>query len=114
MHVGVIGATAQAGSAMVAILEDRAFPLDRLSLYASARSAGSTVRFRDEDLVVEDASAASFEGLDLVLMAAGKATSLALAPNIAASGALVIDNSSAWRSDPDVPLVVVEVNAHAL
>jgi aspartate-semialdehyde dehydrogenase len=114
MDVGVVGATGQAGSAMVAILEERAFPLERLRLLASSRSVGRTVRFRGEELVVEDAAVASFDGLDLVLMAAGKSTSRELAPRIAATGAIVVDNSSAWRSDPDVPLVVVEVNAHAL
>jgi aspartate-semialdehyde dehydrogenase len=114
MDVGVVGATGQAGSAMVLILESRAFPLERLRVFASARSAGQKVAFRGEQLAVEDAASADFAGLDLVLMAAGKATSLELAPRIAAAGAIVIDNSSAWRADPDVPLVVVEVNAHAL
>ena len=114
MHVGVVGATGQAGSTMVSVLEERSFPLDRLSLFASSRSAGTTIAFRGVQLSVADAATASFEGLDLVLMAAGKATSLELAPRIAAHGGIVIDNSSAWRADPDVPLVVVEVNAHAL
>jgi aspartate-semialdehyde dehydrogenase len=114
MDVAVVGATGQAGSAMVSILEERAFPLDRLRVLASARSAGQTLRFRDEDLVVEDAATARFEGLELVLMAAGKATALELAPKMAAAGAVVVDNSSAWRADPEVPLVVVEVNADAL
>jgi aspartate-semialdehyde dehydrogenase len=114
MHVGVVGATGQAGSAMVTVLSERGFPLDRLSLYASSRSAGTKVEFRGESLTVEDATEADFKGTDLVLMAAGKHTSLELAPRMAAQGAIVVDNSSAWRGDPDVPLVVVEVNAHAL
>jgi aspartate-semialdehyde dehydrogenase len=114
MDVGVVGATGQAGSAMVTILEARDFSLDRLRLFASSRSVGRTVGFRGEQLSVEDAATADFGGLDLVLMAAGKATSLALAPRIASLGAIVVDNSSAWRADPDVPLVVVEVNLHAL
>jgi len=99
---------------MVAILEERGFALDELRLYASARSAGREVRFRDAPLVVEDAAVAPAARLDLVLMAAGAATSRELAPKLVAEGAVVIDNSSAWRDDPAVPLVVVEVNAHAL
>jgi aspartate-semialdehyde dehydrogenase len=114
MDVGVVGATGQAGSAMVAMLEERSFPVDRLSLYASSRSAGSSVAFCGESFVVEDAHLADFRGLDVVLMAAGGATSRSLAPRIAETGAIVVDNSSAWRADPDVPLVVVEVNAHTL
>jgi aspartate-semialdehyde dehydrogenase len=114
MDLGVVGATGQAGSAMVSILESRAFPIGRLRVFASARSAGCELAFRGERLVVEDAATADFAGLDFVLMAAGKATSLELAERIAAEGAVVVDNSSAWRADPDVPLVVVEVNVHAL
>ena len=114
MHVGVVGATGAAGAAMVEILATREFPLERLRVFASERSAGREVEFRGERLVVEDAATAEFTGLSIVLMAAGKATSLELAPRIVEAGAVVIDNSSAWRMDPDVPLVVVEVNAHAL
>jgi aspartate-semialdehyde dehydrogenase len=114
MHVGVVGATGQAGSAVVSMLEERKFPVDRLTLYASARSAGTTVAFHHERVEVVDAATAEFSGLDVVLLAAGAATSRALAPRIAATGAIVIDNSSAWRADPDVPLVVVEVNPEAL
>jgi aspartate-semialdehyde dehydrogenase len=114
MNVGIVGATGQAGSAMVEILEERQFPVGRLALYASARSVGTTISFAGEELSVEDAGQADFAGLDVVLMAAGGATSRALAPKIAATGAIVIDNSSAWRNDPDVPLVVVEVNGHTL
>jgi aspartate-semialdehyde dehydrogenase len=114
MNVGVVGATGQAGSAMVSILEERGFAVDGLRLFASERSAGTKVRFKGEDLVVEDATMADYAGLDIVLMAAGGGTSRVLAPLIAAAGAIVVDNSSAWRMDPDVPLVVPEVNAHAL
>jgi aspartate-semialdehyde dehydrogenase len=114
MDVGVVGATGQAGSAMVSILEERGFPLERLRAFASARSAGRSVAFRGEPVVVEDAATARYEGLGLVLMAAGKQTARDLAPRIAAAGAIVVDNSSAWRADPDVPLVVVEVNVQDL
>ena len=114
MNVGVVGSTGQAGSQMVAILEERGFPVERLELFASVRSAGSSVSFRGEGHVVADAASASYRGLDVVLMAAGGATSRELAPRIAAEGAIVVDNSSAWRSDPEVPLVVAEVNPGAL
>jgi aspartate-semialdehyde dehydrogenase len=114
MDVGVVGATGQAGSAMVSMLEERKFPVDRLALFASSRSVGRSVSFRGDAVAVQDAANADWRGLDLVLMAAGRATSSALAPLIAEQGAIVIDNSSAWRADPDVPLVVVEVNGHEL
>jgi aspartate-semialdehyde dehydrogenase len=114
MHVGVVGATGQAGSAMVAMLEERKFPLDRLSLFASARSVGATVRFCDEELVVGDAATATFGGFDLVLLAAGATASREFSPRIAAAGGIAIDNSSAFRRDPEVPLVVSEVNPEAL
>jgi len=115
MDVGVVGATGQAGSAMLEVLAERgAVRYGQLRVFASPRSAGSTLRFCGEDLVVEDADTADLHGLGIVLMAAGKATSLELAPRLAELGAIVVDNSSAWRADPDVPLVVAEVNAHAL
>ena len=99
---------------MLRILDERAFPVDELRLFASARSAGRTITWHGQDLPVEDADTADFAGLDLALFSAGKTASLALAPKVAAAGAIVIDNSSAWRMDPDVPLVVPEVNADAL
>lgn len=99
---------------MLRILDERAFPVDELRLFASARSAGRTISWRGQDLTVEDADTADFAGLDLALFSAGKAASLVLAPKVVAAGATVIDNSSAWRMDPDVPLVVPEVNAEAL
>jgi aspartate-semialdehyde dehydrogenase len=113
-HVGVVGATGLVGELLRSILAERAFPLASLRLFASARSAGTTLRWRHEDIVVEDAATADFTGLDIVFFSAGGATSRALAPKVAAAGAIVIDNSSAWRSDPEVPLVVSEVNPHAL
>jgi aspartate-semialdehyde dehydrogenase len=96
------------------ILEDRAFPVDEIRYFASARSAGRTLPWKGADVVVENADAADPSGLDIALFSAGAAGSRALAPTFAAVGATVIDNSSAWRMDPDVPLVVAEVNPHAL
>lgn len=96
------------------ILAERDFPVESLRLFASARSVGKQLPWRGKDIGVEDASSATFDGLDIVFFAAGAATSRQIAPLVAAAGAIVIDNSSAWRSDPDVPLVVSEVNPHAL
>ncbi len=112
--VGVVGATGQVGAVMLRLLEERDVPLDALRLFASARSAGTTLTFRGQQITVEDASTADVAGLDLALFSAGGATSKELAPRYAAAGATVIDNSSAWRMDPDVPLVVSEVNPEAL
>jgi len=113
-RVGVVGATGLVGGMMRELLAERDFPLAQLRLFASARSAGTKVDFKGTQVVVEDASTADFAGLDIVFFSAGGDTSRALAPRAAAAGAVVIDNSSAWRSDPDVPLVVAEVNPHAL
>lgn len=113
-HVGVVGATGLVGGMMRELLAERDFPLASLRLFASARSAGSKIDFQGQEIVVEDAATADFAGLDIVFFSAGGSTSRALAPKAAAAGAVVIDNSSAWRSDPDVPLVVAEVNPHAL
>ncbi|NJP75051.1 aspartate-semialdehyde dehydrogenase, partial [Streptomyces sp. C1-2] len=109
MRVGIVGATGQVGTVMRRILVERAFPVTELRLFASARSAGSVV----DGVTVEDAAQADYTGLDIVLFSAGGATSKALAEKVAGQGAVVIDNSSAWRRDPDVPLVVSEVNPHA-
>ena len=114
MRVGVFGATGQVGGVMLRILQERSFPLEELRVFASARSAGRTLPFAGTEVTVEDADTASFAGLDLALFSAGATASKALAPRVAAAGATVIDNSSAWRMDPDVPLVVPEVNAEAL
>ena len=113
-RVGVVGATGLVGGMMRELLAERDFPLAELRLFASARSAGTKVDFKGAEVVVEDASTADFAGLDIVFFSAGGDTSRELAPKAAAAGAVVIDNSSAWRSDPDVPLVVAEVNPHAL
>ena len=108
--VAVVGATGQVGTVMLRLLDERDFPIGKLRLFASARSAGSTLRFRDEDIVVEDAATADLAGIDIALFSAGATSSKALAPKFAAAGAVVIDNSSGWRMDPEVPLVVSEVN----
>ena len=110
LNVGIVGATGVVGSTMLAILKERNFPIANLRLFASARSAGKQI----DGVTIEDAATADFSGLDVVLFSAGGSTSKALAPKVAAAGAIVIDNSSAWRSDPEVPLVVAEVNPHAL
>ncbi|MEU2026585.1 aspartate-semialdehyde dehydrogenase [Streptomyces sp. NPDC016469] len=114
MKVGIVGATGQVGTVMRGILAERKFPVDELRLFASARSAGSVIEWQGRDIIVEDASTADYTGLDIVLFSAGGATSKALAEKVASQGAVVIDNSSAWRKDPQVPLVVSEVNPHAV
>ena len=113
VNVGIVGATGQVGSVVLRILAERNFPVAQLRLFASARSAGSTITWQDRDIVVEDAATADPTGLDIAIFSAGATTSRALAPAFAAAGVTVIDNSSAWRMDPDVPLVVSEVNPEA-
>lgn len=95
---------------MRAILQERNFPADEVRFFSSARSAGKSLPWHDTQIVVEDAATADLSGIDIAIMSAGGATSRELAPKLAASGATVVDNSSAWRKDPDVPLVVAEVN----
>jgi aspartate-semialdehyde dehydrogenase len=114
MRIGIFGATGQVGGVMLNVLREREFPVEELRLFASARSAGRTIAWGDQQLTVEDADTAAFDGLDLALFSAGATASRALAPKVAAAGVTVIDNSSAWRMDPEVPLVVPEVNADAL
>src|SRR5262245_51183371 len=114
MKVGIVGATGVVGELMRAVLAEREFPVSSLRLFASARSAGKTLAWKKTEIKVEDASSADYSGLDIVFFSAGGATSRKLAPIVAAAGAVVIDNSSAWRMDPDVPLVVSEINPHAL
>jgi aspartate-semialdehyde dehydrogenase len=110
VRVGVVGATGQVGGVMREVLAERGFPVSDIRFFASARSAGRTLPWQGTDVTVEDAETADWSGLDIALFSAGGATSRALAPVVAAAGATVIDNSSAWRMDPDVPLVVSEVN----
>jgi aspartate-semialdehyde dehydrogenase len=110
MRIGVVGATGQVGSVMRRLLDERAFPVDEIRYFASSRSAGTTLPWKGREVVVEDAETADPSGLDIALFSVGAAASKALAPKFAATGAIVIDNSSAWRMDPDVPLIVSEVN----
>jgi len=96
------------------VLVERSFPVDEIRFFASTRSAGRTLPWGDGEVTVEDSATADFAGLDVALFSAGKYTAKELAPKVAAAGATVIDNSSAWRMDPDVPLVVSEVNPEAV
>ncbi|HEY5274336.1 MAG TPA: aspartate-semialdehyde dehydrogenase [Acidimicrobiales bacterium] len=114
MNIGIFGATGQVGSVVRSILLERGFPITTARFFASARSAGTTIAFAGDEVPVEDLATASFEGLDIAIFSCGKYASREFAPRVAAAGAIVIDNSSAWRMDPDVPLVVPEVNEEAL
>jgi len=114
LRVGVVGATGQVGGVMRRLLEERELPIEQIRFFASARSAGTTLPWKGRDVLVENAETADPTGLDIALFSAGGATSRAQAPRFAAAGVVVIDNSSAWRMDPDVPLVVAEVNPEAV
>jgi len=109
-NVAIVGATGLVGGVMRTILEERSFPVDSLRLFASPRSVGKTLPWKGHDVTVEDAATDDLAGIDIALFSAGGSTSKALAEKYAAAGAVVIDNSSAWRMDPQVPLVVSEVN----
>lgn len=112
MRVGVVGATGQVGSVMRTLLDERNFPISELRFFASARSAGTKLPWRNTEITVEDAATADPSGLDIALFSAGATSSRELAPKFAAAGVVVIDNSSAFRMDPEVPLIVSEVNGH--
>ncbi|MPY78112.1 MAG: aspartate-semialdehyde dehydrogenase [Actinophytocola sp.] len=114
MRIGIVGATGQVGAVMRRLLEERNFAVDEIRYFASSRSAGSTLPWRGSDVVIEDLETADPSGLDVALFSAGGSTSKAHAPRFAEAGVTVIDNSSAWRLDPDVPLVVSEVNPQAV
>ena len=113
-NVAVVGATGQVGAVMRRLLDERDFPIKSLRFISSARSAGSTLEFRGEQITVEDVATADKSGIDIALFSAGGAASKQYAPEFAEAGAIVIDNSSAWRLDPSIPLVVSEVNPHAI
>ncbi len=108
--VAVVGATGQVGGVVLRLLAERNFPVSSLRVMSSARSAGSGITWQGQEYVVEDAAIADLSGIDIAIFSAGGGTSRELAPKFASAGAIVIDNSSAWRMDPDVPLVVSEVN----
>ncbi len=111
-RIGVVGATGQVGVVMRRLLEERDFPADEVRFFASSRSAGTTLPWKGGEIVVEDASTADPSGLDIALFSAGATTSRAQAPRFAEAGVTVVDNSSAFRKDPAIPLVVSEVNPH--
>jgi aspartate-semialdehyde dehydrogenase len=114
MRVAIVGATGQVGVVLRSILVERGFPVDEMRYLASSRSAGTTLPWGDQEILVEDAYTADLSGIDLALCSAPASVSRTVAPRLAEAGAIVIDNSSAWRMDPDVPLVVPEANAEAL
>jgi len=111
LHIAVVGATGAVGQEMVLTLERRKFPVSKITLLASARSVGKTLKFQGEDIPVNELKADSFKGIDIALFSAGSSISKEFAPIAAKSGCSVIDNSSAFRMDQDVPLVVPEINA---
>lgn len=113
-NVAVAGATGAVGNQMITCLEDRSFPVKSIKFLASHRSAGRKLRFKGDTVVVEEMTEDSFKGVDIALFSAGGSTSKQFAPIAAESGCVVVDNSSQWRMDPDVPLVVPEVNPHAI
>ena len=112
-HVAIAGATGAVGQEIIKCLEERDFPVGKLTLLASARSAGRKLRFRDSEIEVRELTQDSFKGVDIALFSAGGSLSLEYAPSAASAGAVVVDNSSAFRMDPEVPLVVPEVNPEA-
>lgn len=114
LRIGIVGATGLVGQAMREILDERGFPASEMRFFASSQSLGRKLPWRSKEVWIEDASTADYSGLDVVLFSAGASISRSLAPKAAAAGAIVVDNSSAWRMDPEVPLVVSEVNPHAL
>ncbi|WP_370617298.1 aspartate-semialdehyde dehydrogenase [Mumia sp. Pv 4-285] len=114
LKIGVVGATGQVGGVMRTLLQERAFPIDEIRFFASERSAGKTLSYAGQDIVIEDAATADPTGLDVALFSAGATMSRVQATRFAEAGVTVIDNSSAWRKDPEVPLVVSEVNPEAI
>lgn len=113
-NVAVVGATGAVGNQMIRCLEERQFPVKSIKLLASFRSVGRKIRFKGNDIEVHELTEKGFKGFDIALFSAGGGTSKKFAPLAAKDGCIVVDNSSAWRMDPDVPLVVPEVNPHAI
>ena len=114
VNVAILGATGRVGQELLKVLEERNFPLKELRLLASARSKDATIKWKGKDYPVQEVTEESFKGIDIVLASAGNDQSLKWAPIAAKAGAVVIDNSNAFRMDPSVPLVVPEVNGHAI
>lgn len=112
--VAVVGATGAVGAQMIKMLEESNLPIDKIRYLASARSAGKTLQFKEENITIEETTETAFEGVDIALFSAGGSTSAKYAPYAVKAGAVVVDNTSHFRQNPDVPLVVPEVNAHAL
>jgi len=110
-HVAIVGATGAVGIEMIKTLEKRNFPVGKLTLLASARSVGKKLKFKGQDIAVTELTKGSFAGIDIALFSAGGGISKEFAPIAAKAGCVVVDNSSAFRQDPDVPLVVPEINA---
>lgn len=110
INIGVVGATGLVGRKMLEVLEERNFPIGKIRLFATSKSAGQKIKFKNELIEVEDASNSSFKGLDIALFSAGKEASKNIAPKVVADGCVVIDNGSYWRMNKNVPLVVPEVN----
>lgn len=113
-RVAVVGATGAVGTMMIRVLEERNFPVRSIKLLASSRSAGKKLKFKGEEITVEELKESSFQGVDIALFSAGASVSRTFGPIAVSSGCVVVDNSSAFRMDPETPLVVPEVNAHAL
>ena len=113
-NIAVVGATGKVGQVMREILKERNFPIDNIRFMSSSRSAGSQLDWEGSSIEVEDANKADFSNIDFAIFSAGATASKELAPKAVECGAVVIDNSSAWRMDPEVPLVVAEINPHAL
>ena len=112
--VAVVGATGAVGAQMIKMLEESTLPIDKIRYLASARSAGKSLKFKDQDITIEETTETAFEGVDIALFSAGSSTSAKYAPYAVKAGVVVVDNTSYFRQNPDVPLVVPEVNAHAL
>src|SRR5210317_1582917 len=113
-NIAVAGATGAVGNQMISCLEERNFPIKSMKFLASSRSVGRKLKYKGRDIAVEELTETSFKGIDIALFSAGGGTSEKFAPFAARDGCVVIDNSSAWRMDPQVPLVVPEVNSHAI